>query len=80
MNCQLISERLSNLARRHNPPQAKIFCLISLINPRGLIMTNKSEEEEKEDLIKECLKLARRELNAAEYARLLKACSPKDED
>ncbi len=43
-------------------------------------MTNKSKEEEKEDLIKECLKLAKRELNAAEYARLLKACTPEKEE
>ncbi|MFX1518377.1 MAG: hypothetical protein ACFFCD_00420 [Promethearchaeota archaeon] len=43
-------------------------------------MTKNSEEEEKDDLIKECLKLARRELNAAEYARLLKACSPENEE
>ena len=43
-------------------------------------MTNKSEEKEKEELIKECLKLAKRELNAAEYARLVKACSPKKDE
>lgn len=43
-------------------------------------MTKNSEEEEKDDLIKECLKLARRELNASEYARLLKACSPENEE
>jgi hypothetical protein len=43
-------------------------------------MTDKSQDKEKEDLIKECLKLARRELNAAEYARILKACEPEKEE
>lgn len=43
-------------------------------------MTNKSQDDEKEDLIKECLKLARRELNVAEYARLLKACESEKEE
>ncbi len=43
-------------------------------------MTKKSQDKEKEDLIKEFVKLARRELNAAEYARILKACEPEKEE
>jgi len=43
-------------------------------------MTNKSQDGEKEDMIKECLKMARKELNAAEYARLVKACESKKEE
>lgn len=43
-------------------------------------MAKKSQEDETEDMIKECLKLARKELNAAEYARLVKACESKKEE
>lgn len=43
-------------------------------------MAKKSREDEKEDMIKECLKMARKELNAAEYARLVKACESKKEE
>lgn len=43
-------------------------------------MAKKPQEDETEDMIKECLKLARRELNAAEYARLVKACESKKEE
>ena len=43
-------------------------------------MAKKSREDEKEDMIKECLKMARKELNAAEYAPLVKACESKKEE
>ncbi|MFX1466066.1 MAG: hypothetical protein ACFFA5_06300 [Promethearchaeota archaeon] len=43
-------------------------------------MAKKAQEDETEDMIKECLKLARKELNAAEYARLVKACESKKEE